>query len=117
MELIAKGEAYYAFDSPQEIESQKQDAMVEFNPNWQYNYISRSSMKNSLTLAPEEVKKKLDAGESHVIRLKVPEKEEIQFHDEVRGQVVIHSSNIDDKVLLKSDGMARIVTPKIIHNS
>jgi glutamyl-tRNA synthetase len=62
-------------------------------------------MSNSLTLPEDEVKKRLESGQSHVIRLKVPRKEEIRLNDLIRGWVVVHSSTIDDKVLLKSDGM------------
>jgi glutamyl-tRNA synthetase len=62
-------------------------------------------MRNSLTLPEDEVKKLLDAGTPHVIRLKVPRNEEIRFHDIIRGWVVVNSTQVDDKVLLKSDGM------------
>ena len=62
-------------------------------------------MRNSLTLSEDEVKKLLDAGTPHVVRLKVPRNEEIRFHDIIRGWVVVNSTQVDDKVLLKSDGM------------
>ena len=62
-------------------------------------------MKNSLTLPANEVKARIESGEPYVVRLKVPLKKEVRFYDEVRGWVVFHSSQIDDKILLKSDGM------------
>ena len=73
--------------------------------NISYNAVTRIQMKNSLTLSKEEVNAKISTGEPYVIRLKVPLKEEIRFKDLVRDWVVVHSSTIDDKVLMKSDGM------------
>ena len=74
-------------------------------PNPQYNSITRTQMRNSLTLPENETQALLDAGAPYVIRLKVPRKEEIRFQDLIRGWVVVHSSAVDDKVLMKSDGM------------
>jgi glutamyl-tRNA synthetase len=71
----------------------------------QYDSASRMSMTNSLTLPADEVKRRLESGDDYVIRIKLPRKEEIRFHDIIRGWVVVHSNQIDDKVLLKSDGM------------
>ena len=71
----------------------------------QYNAVSRQTMKNSLTLSGDEVKKLIDEGTPYVIRLKVPRNEEVRFHDLIRSWVVVNSTQIDDKVLLKSDGM------------
>jgi glutamyl-tRNA synthetase len=103
--LIKSGNAYYAFDSPEELSEMRERLKKEGVPAPQYNAISRTSMCNSLTLSSDELKEKLDNNEPYVIRLKVPENEEIRFHDLIRGWVVVHSSNIDDKVLFKSDGM------------
>ncbi len=103
--LLQKGEAYYAFDTPEEIEEMKEKLAASGIKSPQYNYITRATMKNSLTLPEEEVKRRLDAGEPYVIRLKVPRKEEVRFEDLIRGWVNIHTSHVDDKVLLKSDGM------------
>lgn len=103
--LIAEDKAYYAFDTAEEIEEMRKkldEAKVD-NPS--YNAVTRLQMKNSLTLSADEVKQKIEAGEPYVIRLKVPLKEEIRFKDIIRDWVVVHSSTIDDKVLLKSDGM------------
>ncbi len=98
--LIDQGHAYYAFDTEEDI-----DAMRKSSPNAQYDSTTRMRMKNSLTLSKEEVHHKLLAGEKHVIRLKVPPKEEIHLDDLIRGHVVFDSTIVDDKVLMKSDGM------------
>jgi glutamyl-tRNA synthetase len=71
----------------------------------QYNAVTRQNMRNSLTLSAEDVQKLLAEGKPYVVRLKVPRNEEIRFHDIIRGWVVVNSSQVDDKVLLKSDGM------------
>lgn len=104
-QLIAGGHAYYAFDTEQELDAMRKRLEAAKVVAPQYNSVSRQSMKNSLTLSEDEVKKLLDAGTPHVIRLKVPRNEEIRFHDIIRGWVVVNSAQVDDKVLLKSDGM------------
>src|SRR6476469_4170859 len=104
-QLIASGHAYYAFDTPEELESMRARLTAAKVPNPQYNSITRAQMRNSLTLPEDEVKALLDGGAQYVIRLKVPRKEEIRFQDLIRGWVVVHSSAVDDKVLMKSDGM------------
>lgn len=103
--LLDRGLAYYAFDSAQELEEMRSRLKEAGMVNLNYNALSRLTMKNSLTLSEEEVKQKLQSGQPYVIRLKVPAKEEIRFKDIVRGYVVVHSSTIDDKVLMKSDGL------------
>ncbi|RFS15587.1 glutamate--tRNA ligase [Emticicia sp. C21] len=104
-QLLQEGKAYIAFDTAEELEDMRkrlEDAKID-NPS--YNAVTRMQMKNSLTLSKEEVETRIANGEAHVIRLKVPLKEEIRFKDIIRDWVVVHSSTIDDKVLLKSDGM------------
>lgn len=103
--LVKNGFAYYAYDTPEELEQMRQRLKAAKVVTPQYNAITRSSMKNSLTLPEDEVRRRIASGENFVIRLKVPRNEEIRLHDMVRGWVVVHSSNIDDKVLYKSDGM------------
>lgn len=103
--LVDEGNAYFAFDSAEELEEMRQRLTAAKVDNPQYNSITRHQMKNSLTLSEEEVKQKIDAGEQYVIRLKVPRKEEIRLNDMIRGWVMVHSNTIDDKVLMKSDGM------------
>ncbi len=104
-ELVENGKAYFAFDTPEELDAVRESAKQAKMPNFQYNSITRTSMKNSLTLSAEEVKAKIDAGEPHVIRLKAPRNEELRINDLIRGWVVVNTNNIDDKVLLKADGM------------
>lgn len=105
MKLVNDGHAYYAFDTSEELTEMRERLKAARVASPQYNAITRTTMKNSLTLPEDEVKKKLEAGEPYVIRLKVPHKEEIRLNDMVRGWVMVHSSAIDDKVIMKSDGM------------
>ncbi|MDF7812403.1 glutamate--tRNA ligase [Hymenobacter sp. YC55] len=104
-QLIESGHAYYAFDTPEELDAMRARLTAAKVPNPQYNSITRTQMRNSLTLPEDEVKQLLDNEAPYVIRLKVPRKEEIRFNDLIRGWVVVHSSAVDDKVLMKSDGM------------
>jgi glutamyl-tRNA synthetase len=103
-QLVKEGHAYYAFDTPKELEEAVL-SMKNTGETFSYNAITRQKMKNSLALSEEEIKKRLDAGESFVIRIKIPENEEVRLHDIIRGWVVVQSSQMDDKVLFKSDGM------------
>jgi glutamyl-tRNA synthetase len=103
--LIASGHAYYAFDSNEELEEMRKRMEAAKVVAPQYNNVTRQNMRNSLTLPDDEVKRLLDANTPHVIRLKVPRNEEIRFEDIIRGWVIVNSNQIDDKVLLKSDGM------------
>ena len=105
-QLIDEGKAYYAFDTPEEIDQMREKLKVAGVLNLNYNSASRKTMKNSLTFSKEEVKEKIQVGIPYVVRFKMPDKREIRFHDLVRGWVLVHSSTLDDKVLLKSDGLA-----------
>ncbi len=104
-QLLASGHAYYAFDTPEELDEMRARLKEAGSSNLQYNYVTRMKMKNSLTLPPEEVQALIDKGTPHVVRMKMPKREEVRFHDEIRGWVLFHSSQLDDKILLKSDGM------------
>lgn len=104
-QLLDGGHAYYAFDTPEELDAMRARLTAAKVPNPQYNSITRGQMRNSLTLPEDEVKQLLADNVPYVIRLKVPRKEEIRFNDLIRGWVVVHSSAVDDKVLMKSDGM------------
>ncbi len=104
-ELIAKDKAYYAFDTPEELDAMRGRLQAAGVAAPAYNAVTREHMKNSLTLSADEVKERLARGDQFVVRLKVPRHEEVRFEDLIRGWVVVHSSNIDDKVLFKSDGM------------
>ena len=103
--MIANGTAYYAFDSSEELTEVREKAKAAKMPNWQYNHITRNSMQNSLTLSEDVVKERIANGEAYVIRVKIPRNEEVRFEDEIRGWVTVNTSNLDDKVLFKSDGM------------
>jgi len=105
LELVNNGWAYYAFDTPEELDHIRKQAELAKMPNWQYNSISRMTMKNSLTLPADEVQARLDKGDPYVIRFKMPRNEEVRFQDIIRGWVVFSTNELDDKVLYKSDGM------------
>lgn len=105
LRLVEEGKAYYAFDTSEELDAMRKRLEAAKVVSPAYNAITRAQMKNSLTLPEDEVKAKLASGEPYVIRIKVPRKEEIRFHDLIRGWVMVHSSTLDDKVLMKSDGM------------
>lgn len=104
-QLIENGKAYYAFDTAEELTEMREQAKKMKMPNWQYNSITRSSMKNSLTLPADEVEQRLANGDPYVIRFKMPRNEDVRFEDIIRGWVVVNTNNLDDKVLFKSDGM------------
>lgn len=104
-QLVEAGHAYYAFDTAEDLEQVRDLAKQAGSPNWQYNHVTRQSMKNSLTLSKEETRKRIEAGEPYVIRIKLPRNEEVKFQDIVRGWVSVNTNNMDDKVLFKSDGM------------
>lgn len=104
-QLIENGKAYYAFDTSEDLDKMRDQAKQMGMPNWQYNSVTRTSMKNSLTLSSDEVEQKIANGEPYVIRMKMPRNEDVRFEDEIRGWVVVNTNNLDDKVLFKSDGM------------
>jgi glutamyl-tRNA synthetase len=105
MQLVESGHAYYAFDTSEELEEMRELAKKAKMPNWQYNSITRGSLKNSISLSEDDVKARLDAGDPFTIRIKMPRNEDVRFHDEIRGWVTVNTNNLDDKVLYKSDGM------------
>lgn len=104
-ELVKKGFAYYAFDTPEELEKMRQEYKTEQNPSPQYDHTLRMKMRNSLSLPEADVKQLLEAGTRHVIRIKMPDNETVSFTDMIRGEVSFETSLVDDKVLLKADGM------------
>jgi glutamyl-tRNA synthetase len=103
--LVKEGKAYYAFDTAEELDAMRKRMEAAKVAAVQYNAITRMEMTNSLTLSPEETQKRIENGDPYVIRMKIMPKEDVRFNDLIRGWVVVHSSQIDDKVLLKSDGM------------
>ena len=104
-QLIASKHAYYAFDTPEELTEMRERMKSAGMASPQYNAVTRSSMKNALTLPAEEVKARLDRGDKYVIRIKMPRNEDVKFEDLIRGWVSVNTNNLDDKVLFKSDGM------------
>lgn len=105
LQLVEAGHAYYAFDTEEELDLMRERLQKAGNPSPKYDYITRQSMTNSLTLPKEETQRRLEAGEPYVIRLNVPRRETIRFEDEIRGVVAFETRGLDDQVLLKSDGM------------
>lgn len=101
--LIENGSAYYAFDTEDELDQERQRHDHK-NP-FQYDCTTRDRMKNSLTLSKEETEAWIASGNPYAVRLKVPAGEEIRFNDLIRGEIVVKSEHIDDKVLFKSDGL------------
>lgn len=104
-ELLRIGKAYYAFDTPEELDARREKETADGNPNFKYDAQTRREMRNSLTLSDSEVKALLDQGVPHVVRLLVPENQEVLVNDLIRGEVRFQSHELDDKVLLKADGM------------
>ncbi|OJJ23238.1 glutamate--tRNA ligase [marine bacterium AO1-C] len=104
-QLVEAGHAYYAFDTAAELDAMRKELEAAKSKNPTYNAITRKKMKNSFTLSEEEVKQRIESGEPYVIRIKMPHREEIRFKDIIRGWVMVHGSTLDDKVLMKGDGM------------
>lgn len=102
--LIENGNAYYAFDTLEELNAVR-EACEANKKNFQYDLHTRMTMRNSLTMPPEEVKQRIENGEPYVIRFKFMPDVEIRFTDLIRGEVHFNSNILDDKVLYKSDGM------------
>lgn len=99
-ELVAKGLAYYAFDTADELETKRKEIS-----NFQYGHATRLQMKNSLTLSAQETQELINNNTPYVIRVKLEPHQEIKFADLIRGEVSFDTTQVDDKVLLKADGM------------
>ncbi|MGQ9819828.1 MAG: glutamate--tRNA ligase [Candidatus Kapaibacteriales bacterium] len=97
-ELLDNGWAYYAFDSSEDLEQARLSS-----PHYDFKY-NRMKMKNQFTLSPDEVHKLIQNGANYVIRLKVPENVQIKFADLIRGEIIVNSKDVDDQILIKSDG-------------
>ncbi|MDP4128763.1 MAG: glutamate--tRNA ligase [Bacteroidota bacterium] len=103
--LVQAGRAYYAFDTTEELENMRSKYRTPENPSPQYDYRSRENMRNALSLSAGETGRLMAANTPHVIRIKIPEKETVHLQDMIRGDVSFDTSLLDDKVLLKADGM------------
>ena len=104
-QLVKDGYAYYAFDTPEALEKMRQDFKTDQNPSPQYDHTIRMRMRNSLSMTEAEVNQLLETNEKHVIRIKMPESETVFLDDMIRGEINFDTSIVDDKVLLKADGM------------
>lgn len=96
-QLLKDDAAYIAFDTPEELDSKRNEIQ-----NFQYDASTRESMRNSLTLSEDETKSLIEAGTQYVIRIKVEPSHDIIVNDMIRGEVIINSSILDDKVIYKS---------------
>ena len=96
-QLLDAGKAYIAFDTPEELDAKRNEIK-----NFQYDAHTRCMMRNSLTLGEEETKRLIESGEQYVVRFKIEPNEDVHVNDIIRGDVVINSSILDDKVLYKS---------------
>ncbi len=103
-ELVAKGKAYYAFDSLEELDFHRKDHEAK-GKTFIYNWHNRLKLNNSLSQTPEEVQKRLISGNDYVIRFLSPPDEKLILNDSIRGEIEIDTNILDDKVLFKSDGM------------
>lgn len=102
--LIKSGNAYYAFDTSDKLDFHRKDHEAK-GKTFIYNWHNRLKLVNSLSLSQEETQAKLDAGEDYVIRFKTPQDQKLLLQDIIRGEIVIDTNVLDDKVLFKSDGM------------
>jgi glutamyl-tRNA synthetase len=104
-QLVEQGHAYYAFDTPEELEAMREKYKTAENPSPQYDHTLRRKMRNSLHMDPEETRRLLAEGAPYVIRIRLEPNQDIRFTDLIRGAVHFSTNGVDDKVLLKADGM------------
>ena len=103
-QLIDSGKAYYAFDTPESLDKHRSDHEAK-GKTFIYNWHNRLKLNNSLVLSLEETQQRIDNGDKYVVRFKSPEKEILSLQDEIRGEIKIDTSILDDKILFKSDGL------------
>jgi len=103
--LLDKGKAYYAFDTPEELEEMRKKLEAQKADNTSYNAKIRNEMTNQFTLPEDEVTNRIEKGEPYVIRFKMPDDENVKVQDIIRGEITVNTSTLDDKVLYKSDGL------------
>lgn len=104
-ELVDNGKAYYAFDTADELDARREAEKAAGNHSFSYGIGTRASMRNSESLSEQEVADLLAAKAPYTIRLKVPKDEVITIQDQVRGEVNFQSNELDDRILLKTDGL------------
>lgn len=100
MKLVREGKAYYAFDTPEELEKYR-----ESDPTFKYDASNRMQLRNSLNFTEAQTKQLLESSTEYVIRLKIDPNNTVTFHDKIRGEVTFSTDELDDKVILKGDGM------------
>ena len=103
-ELLHKGWAYYAFDTPEALDALRKEAEAN-GQNFMYGWHNRMQLNTSLHCTEQELQEKLAQGLPYVVRFKIPENQTLVFHDIIRGEIQIETNTLDDKVLFKSDGM------------
>ena len=104
-QLVDQGHAYYAFDTPEELDAMREKYKTAENPTPQYNFELRRKMRNSLHLPADETERLLAAGTPYIIRIRMEPNQEVRFTDMIRGDLHLSAAGVDDKVLLKADGM------------
>lgn len=104
LQLVESGNAYYAFDTAEELDAIRSEYESK-SETFTYNSASRNSLRNSLSMAEDEVKHLLNSDEKFVIRFKMPEDVNVTDNDIIRGEVTFNTDRLDDKILFKSDGM------------
>jgi len=102
--LIESGNAYYAFDTAEELDSLRKELEAK-GETFIYNWHNRDKLTNSISLQKDEVEKRIANGEDFVVRFKSPQDQVLQLTDIIRGDISINTNVLDDKVLFKSDGM------------
>ncbi len=102
--LVDSGKAYYAFDTPEELQKYRKEVESQGN-TFIYNWENRALLKNSLSMTEPQVSAIIASGTPYVIRFKMPEHKRVELFDIVRGQIEIDTATLDDKILFKSDGM------------
>ncbi len=103
--LLEGGHAYYAFDSAEDLDAMREKMKAEGKHTFQYDASTRMQMKNSLSMSAEDVKALLESGATYTIRFKMPNNETVTFKDLIRDEVTFSTETLDDKVLMKSDGL------------
>ncbi|MEO1713922.1 MAG: glutamate--tRNA ligase family protein, partial [Bacteroidota bacterium] len=104
-QLLEAGHAYYAFDTPEELDARREAEKAKGNHGFRYDASTRASMRNSISLGAEETERLLKANVPYTVRLRIPADEIIEVQDQIRGTVQFQSNELDDKVILKADGL------------
>ena len=103
-QILKTDYAYLAFDTPEELDAARAEAEAN-GEVFSYNYFTRNRMKNSISLSKEDVQKLLEAKTPYVVRFKMPLDRIINLEDIIRGKFSVNTNTLDDKVLVKNDGM------------